>query len=183
MLGDRRPIERGPILFRPNHPSGFGEIDQYLAKNRTLTQAKFSNQFVNGEFVGDPEVPKNPEQTEEEERALRLAADMALNDPRGAGAEITRCMVDLVEQFIYVDSKPFKFITKEHTATYDRSYLKPLYDFCADYPIGCRNQIWHTGRQVEKSTTQSAKAITLGAMFPAYKSLYVAPRFDQVTVF
>lgn len=183
MLGDRRPVERGPIIFRPSRAGGFGEIDQHLANNRSLIQDKFSNQFINGEFVGDPEVPKNPEQTEEEDKALRLAADMALNDPRGAGAELTRRMVDLVEQFIYVDSKPFKFVNKERSAVYDRSYLKPLYDFCADYPIGCRNQIWHTGRQVEKSTTQSGKAITLGAMFPAYKSLYVAPRFDQVTVF
>jgi len=184
MLGERVPlIKAGNLCNTSATRNGFGEIDRCLAQYSNLTSDRFSDQFKYGEFVGNPETAINPERTEEEERELRLAADKALNDPRGAGAAYTQSMLGLIEKFIYVDSKPFKFISKEGAATYDRSYLKPLYDFCADYPIGCRNQIWHTGRQVEKSTTQSGKAITLGAMFPAYKSLYVAPRFDQVTVF
>ena len=184
MLGKRAPLVRSDNLFATSAPTpGFWEVDRHLATFSNLTSAKFSDQFAYGEFVGDPSINPNPEVSEDQERELRLAADKALNDPKGAGAAFTQSMLDLIERFIYVDSKPFKFVSKEGNATHDRSYLKPLYDFCATYPIGCRNQIWHTGRQVEKSTTQSAKAITLGAMFPAYKSLYVAPRFDQVTVF
>lgn len=81
----------------------------------------------------------------------------------------------IVEGMLTVDQLPFSFD--------GRVYMKGLYDLVQDYPAGCRNQIWQAGRQVEKSTTQSAKSIALGVAFPAYKTLYIAPRFDQVTVF
>lgn len=81
----------------------------------------------------------------------------------------------IVENFLTVDGQPFVFAGRE--------YVKGLYDLVKEYPSGCRNQIWHTGRQVEKSTTQAAKSISLGIAVPAYKTLYITPRFDQVTVF
>ena len=81
----------------------------------------------------------------------------------------------IVGGFLTVDGQPFSFDGRE--------YIKGLYDLVKEYPAGCRNQIWHTGRQVEKSTSQAAKSIALGIAVPAYKTLYITPRFDQVTVF
>lgn len=86
-----------------------------------------------------------------------------------------RTAAEAVGALITVDQKPFDFS--------QRQYLKGLYEVVRDYPIGSRNQIWMAGRQVEKSSTQSAKSIILGAETPAFKTLYVAPRFDQVRVF
>lgn len=94
-----------------------------------------------------------------------------------------------VEKYISIDRKPFRFMAEVRDARgqvvghHDRGYLKFLYDLERKHPQGCRNQIWHTARQVEKSTTQSAKSIVLGAGITAFKTLYVAPRFDQVSVF
>jgi hypothetical protein len=82
---------------------------------------------------------------------------------------------DIVENMLTVDGAPFSFD--------GRTYLKGLYDPVKEYPIGCRNQLWLAGRQVEKSTSQSAKSAALGIAYTAFKTLYVAPRFDQVTVF
>lgn len=81
----------------------------------------------------------------------------------------------IVENMLTVDMAPFSFQGRE--------YMKGLYDMVVEYPTGCRNQIWQAGRQVEKSTTQSAKSAALGIAYQAYKTLYIAPRFDQVTVF
>ena len=95
-----------------------------------------------------------------------------------SGAHAFVNLSDVVEGMLTVDGKPFSF-TREG----DRRYLKGLYDLFSQYPQGCKNTILIAGRQVEKSTTQSAKSIALGLINPAYKTLYVAPRFDQVTVF
>lgn len=94
-----------------------------------------------------------------------------------------------VEKYISIDRKPFRFMAevpdlRRGTSTWhDRGYLRFMYDLERKHPQGCRNQIWHTARQVEKSTTQSAKSIVLGICNTAFKTLYVAPRFDQVSVF
>lgn len=89
--------------------------------------------------------------------------------------QVMRTLSDVVANYLTVDQQPFSFEGRE--------YMKGLYDYVVEYPAGCRNQIWHTGRQVEKSTSQSAKSIALGIVHQAYKTLYIAPRFDQVTVF
>ncbi len=81
----------------------------------------------------------------------------------------------IVEGLLTIDRAPFSFE--------GRNYLKGLYDIVSDYPEGCRNQIWQAGRQVEKSSSQAGKSIALGIAHTAYKTLYIAPRFDQVTVF
>lgn len=84
-------------------------------------------------------------------------------------------LTSIVENMLTVDGLPFSFEGRE--------YLKGLYDPVKEYPTGCRNQLWMSGRQVEKSTTQAAKSAALGVCYSAFKTLYVAPRFDQVTVF
>jgi hypothetical protein len=91
------------------------------------------------------------------------------------GGMILASISDIVANLLTVDQDPFSFIGRE--------YLQGLYDPVHEYPDGCRNQIWLAGRQVEKSTTQAAKSIALGVMRKSYKTLYVAPRFEQVRVF
>lgn len=118
-----------------------------------------------------------PELTEEDVKAQEIAAKNSES-----------LISDLIERYITIDTTPFRFLTQFPgvngvPVTHDRSYLKGIYDLAKEYPIGSRNILLHCGRQVEKSTSQSAKAITLGIVFPAYKTLYVAPRFDQVSVF
>lgn len=96
---------------------------------------------------------------------------------------------NVAEDLIYVDTLPLRFITDYKNvrtgemAVHDRSYLKPLYDMCKDYPQGSRNQIWCTSRQCEKSTSMVGKSISLGVIYDAYKTLFISPRFDQVSVF
>lgn len=82
---------------------------------------------------------------------------------------------DFVKNFLTVDREPFDFTGRE--------YLYGVYDLVKQYPTGCRNILMLAGRQVEKSTSQSAKSISLAAMYKAYKTLYIAPRWDQVSVF
>jgi len=120
---------------------------------------------------------------QEAEEAAEESADRAdpINPPPGLaeglahGGVIMATISDMVENLLTVDQEPFSFVGRE--------YLKGLYDPVEEYPEGCRNQIWIAGRQVEKSTTQSAKSVALGALTKSYKTLYVAPRFDQVRVF
>lgn len=155
-----------------------------------VASEKFASRcFLGEDFVGDPDVAIELELTGREEWDLEQRGRATMDDPEKA-AELGVTMISaMVEKYIYIDTNPFRFTAKTvHPVTkaeevHDRNYLKPLYDLCREHPIGCRNQVWHTGRQVEKSTTQSAKSIALGVMFPAYKSLYIAPRFDQVSVF
>lgn len=95
---------------------------------------------------------------------------------------------ELVPEVIYVERRPFRY--KDYidqigggVLVHDRSYLKPIYDLDPDYPIGSRNKILSTGRQVEKSTSAAIMGITLGASIKSLKGLYIQPRFSQVTVF
>lgn len=84
-------------------------------------------------------------------------------------------LTDLVSQYLTVDGKPFSFLGRE--------YLRGVYDYFVDYPEGCRNILLLSSRQIEKSTTQSAKSCALAMANPAYKTLYIAPRYDQVIIF
>lgn len=87
-----------------------------------------------------------------------------------------RCSIsDFIRKSVYVDQKPFVFEGQE--------FMAGMFDLNKQYPIGSRNQLWATSRQVGKSTSQAAKMAALGALTPSYKGLYVAPRFDQVKVF
>jgi intein/homing endonuclease len=54
---------------------------------------------------------------------------------------------------------------------------------CVDFTVEKNHTFIVEGLVTHNSTTQSAKSLVLGALFPAYQTLYVAPRFDQVTVF
>lgn len=180
-----------PRLFQAGlSPRPVDELERQLEHHGSgMTREQLDQCFVHGEFVGNPDVEMERILTDAEEGHLLEMGEAALHDPEKFQKMAEKAISDLVEDFIYIDTKPFRFKTEYlnrvdgSTTTHDRGYLKPLYDLCLKYPKGCRNQVWHTGRQVEKSTTQSAKAITLGAVFPAYKSLYIAPRFDQVSVF
>lgn len=167
ILGKRTPIDPRSSEVRTSSPdAGYESID--------VTCARFSATTPDASFVeSDPK----------EEEDLQKQAKVLMEQPTKAAEIMSARITDMVEKLIYVDTRPFKFIASERGITYNRNYLKPMYDFCAKYPIGCRNQIWYTGRQVEKSTTQSAKAIVLGVMFPSYKSLYIAPRGEQVNTF
>ncbi len=109
--------------------------------------------------------------TEEREIPQNAELEARLHD----GGVILARISDIVASLLTVDQLPFDFNGRE--------YLKGLYDPVDEYPAGSRNQVWLAGRQVEKSTTQSAKSVSLGALIPSYKTLYVAPRFDQVRVF
>lgn len=95
---------------------------------------------------------------------------------------------DLVPRVIHIERRPFRYkdIIKQiggGVLLHDRSYLRPIYDLDKRYPIGSRNKILQTGRQVEKSTSAAVMGMVLGASIPSMKGLYVQPRFSQVTVF
>lgn len=167
ILGKRTPIDPRNSEVRTSSPDlGYESLD--------VTCARFAAQMPDSVFT---------EPDPQEEADLEKQAKILMDQPSKAAEILSAKITDMVERLIYVDTRPFQFIASERGVTYNRNYLRPLYDFCKKYPIGCRNQIWYTGRQVEKSTTQSAKAIVLGVMFPSYKSLYVAPRGEQVNTF
>lgn len=95
---------------------------------------------------------------------------------------------DLVDEFIWIERRPFRFVdiirqVDGPPLIHDRSYLRHIYDLDKKNPIGSRNKILHTARQVEKSTTAASMGIALGVAIPNLKGLYVQPRFSQVTVF
>lgn len=79
------------------------------------------------------------------------------------------------ESLLSINRNPFRFETRE--------YLRQIYDVDDKYPIGSRNIVIVSGRQVEKSTTLAGKSIVLGAIMPAFFTLFIQPRFDQVKVF
>lgn len=73
------------------------------------------------------------------------------------------------ESTFQLDGRPFR-LTNRH-------YLKPIYD--ADIEEG----MIMSGRQVEKSTTNSTKMGTLTLLIPHFKALYFAPLTSQVREF
>lgn len=154
--------------------------DMYLSALR----GPLDDQFRFGEFVGDPRIDPNPAVDPRTAAAQLEAGKRSLETGSLENAGVaTRMLSDLAEKYIYIDRKPFRLLSSWGGQSQNRRYLRWLYDMCKTYPIGSRNQIWCNGRQTEKSTTQSAKSILLGVKMSAYKTLYVAPRFDQVTVF
>lgn len=84
-------------------------------------------------------------------------------------------LTDVVEEYMTIDGHPFSFKNREFT--------KGIYDYFEEYPDGCRNTLLIASRQVGKSSAQAAKAAGLGIAFNAFKTLYVAPRYNQVTLF
>lgn len=82
---------------------------------------------------------------------------------------------DWVEANLYIDRKPMSLAL--------RPYLRWIYDISPDCDVGSRNITICAGRQVEKSSSISAKSIALGAIYDMFYTLIVQPRFDQVRVF
>lgn len=107
------------------------------------------------------------------QESQHVAAHRVKKDLGGPKAVST--VSGFVKNFLTVDREPFDFTGRE--------YLYGVYDLRKQYPMGCRNVLMLAGRQVEKSTSQAAKSISLAAMYKAYKTLYIAPRWDQVSVF
>lgn len=162
--------------------------DEIIAAGLSHEQAEemYGNLFDSGEFVGT-----DAEQSDIPDKMVRDLEKLGQESMKPKEERDTSIwtMGSVAEKLLYIDTHPFRFITNYsnprtgEVQRHDRTYLRDLYDMCEQYPQGSRNQIWHTGRQVEKSTTQSGKSICLGAFYPAYKTLYVAPRFEQVSVF
>lgn len=84
-------------------------------------------------------------------------------------------LTDIVEKFLTIDGKPFRFD--------GRHYMKGIFDYVPDFAEGCKNLIIVSSRQIGKSSSQAAKSAALGILYPSYKTLAVAPRYDQVVVF
>ena len=74
------------------------------------------------------------------------------------------------ESMYQLEGKPFRF-------TYGRNYLKPIHN--ADIP----KVLLMTGRQVEKTTTESIKIANNVLLRNFSRSLYVAPMNEQVKTF
>lgn len=126
------------------------------------------------------------------ESPILTPASLAYQNDRPApklNEDIPRPFHEVAEEYVYIDTEPLRFqleyknIRTGDISIHNRDYLKPMYDACEEYPQGSRNQIWCTSRQCEKSTTMASKAIVLGIRFNAYKTLFISPRFDQVSVF
>ena len=96
-------------------------------------------------------------------------------DHLASGAAGLTTLTKIVSSYLTVDGQPFSFEGRE--------YLNGIYNYFPKYSEGCKNTLLVASRQVEKSTTQSAKACALGIAIPSYKTLYIAPRYDQTTVF
>lgn len=73
------------------------------------------------------------------------------------------------ESAYLLDGRPFRLT--------DRHYLKPIYD--GDIEEG----LIMSGRQVEKSTTESTHMANYTLLIPHFKSLYFAPLTEQVRTF
>lgn len=81
--------------------------------------------------------------------------------------DITRA--DYAQSILWLDGKPFSVASVP--------YMIPIIN------CGSEKMILMTGRQVGKSTTLSATILTEQTAIPHYRTLYVAPRGDQVTQF
>lgn len=106
----------------------------------------------------------------DEQRVEDIRRDFA-RDPslkaEGSIADFAQCIVT-------VQRKPLSFEGRE--------YLRWIYNARAKYPVGSRDIVIVSGRQVEKSTTIAAKVMTLCAIYPSFSALVIEPRSDQVKV-
>jgi len=79
------------------------------------------------------------------------------------------------EAFVTINRQPLSFA--------ERPYLRWIYDWRKEYPIGSKNIVWVAGRQVEKTSTIAGKAVTLCITNPYFNVLAVEPRQDQTSLF
>jgi hypothetical protein len=109
-----------------------------------------------------------------EERRIEEVAefDRFLSDDE---KKVELTISEFAERLLSINRKPFSLER--------RDYLRDVYDINETYPDASRNVVIMSGRQVEKSTTLCGKSITLAAINPAFFTLFVQPRFDQVKVF
>jgi len=83
--------------------------------------------------------------------------------------QVTNRLSSFAQQLLILNGNPFSLEARPHLwKIYNQNKKKTLLVF---------------SRQAEKSTTLGAKAITRSCIFPFFKSLYVAPRGDQVATF
>jgi len=131
--------------------------------------------FASTDFFPVPdglEEESNPEDALKDDAAQASEFERDMNDPNKV---IKTLISGFAERLLSINREPFSFEGRE--------YLKPLYNISKKYPIGSRNIILVSGRQVEKSTTLAGRSIVLGALMPAFFTLFVQPRYDQVKVF
>lgn len=83
--------------------------------------------------------------------------------------EVSISRADYAQSVLWLDGKPFSVAAVP--------YMIPIIN------CGAEKMILMTGRQVGKSTTLSATILTEQTAIPHYRTLYVAPRGDQVTQF
>lgn len=83
--------------------------------------------------------------------------------------KISTTPADFAQKIIYLDGKPFSLNGLPYMVTIMNTNTERL--------------MLMTGRQVAKSTTVSALSVTELASHPFWRSLYVAPRNDQVSQF
>jgi len=92
---------------------------------------------------------------------------MGENMPKNESVQVLPSV--FAESTYLLDGRPFRLT--------DRHYLKPIYD--GDIEEG----MIMSGRQVEKSTTESTHMANYTLLIPYFKALYFAPLTDQVRTF
>lgn len=164
------PDELPPVrLFNTGRRASVADLfeEQAALHGADATRAGLGDQcFLGEDFIGNPDLEMERALTAEEESRLRKMGRSALEeDAEVAAGRVVMSITQMVENYIYIDTQPFRFrATFENPTTgaaeiHDREYLKPLYDLCIQHPKGCRNQIWHTGRQVEKCVQVDQKIL------------------------
>jgi hypothetical protein len=93
--------------------------------------------------------------------------EMGENMPKNESVQVLPSV--FAESTYLLDGRPFRLT--------DRHYLKPIYD--GDIEEG----MIMSGRQVEKSTTESTHMANYTLLIPYFKALYFAPLTDQVRTF
>ncbi len=151
-----------------------------MKKNQSLNLDRgfvdpFASRFADTDFFPEPsELDEASDPTDPVKDDARVAAefDRFLADPDKV---IRTCISDFAERLLSINREDFTFE--------GRKYLKPIYNISEKYPEGSRNIILVSGRQVEKSTTLAGKSLVLGSLMPAFFTLFVQPRYEQVKVF
>lgn len=87
----------------------------------------------------------------------------------GKGAVIDTCLSDYVQNTLYLDGAPLRFL--------GMPFMIPILNCSAE------RKMMLTSRQVGKSTNLSSCTLGKSTAIPNYSTLYVAPRLDQVAEF